>query len=414
MNSIIEQYSDKSGKTDDIRRALGVRPVINLTGTLTTMGGISAGAEASAAAAEMLRHGVDIVELQARASQIISEVTGAEAGFIAACSSAGLCMAVAAMMTRDNRARIERLPDTSGLRDQVIVQTGHLVNYGHPIEQDVQLTGATVVRIGETNAAKPYQLENAIGPQTAAGLYVVSHHCTAYGQIGFRDFVRLCHAQSIPVIVDLAAEYDLQGYLQNGADITVHSCHKFLAGPTAGIVCGRKDLVRAAFLQFYGIGRPMKVGKEGIAGALAALQSWTKRDHHAAREKDHERLEYWRTRLAGRSGITASIDPDPTANPFDRLKVTVDADAAGITALEVVWRLEGGEPPIIVRSHQLEHDYFIMDPRSLADDELDIVAQRLLQILDHRDDTSEQPPADLATWRSEKSRRLQHWPDSPP
>lgn len=399
----------------DIRHKLGVRPIINLTGTLTTMGGISAGPEASRAAAEMLRHGVDIVELQARASQIIADITGAEAGFIAACTSAGLCMAVAGAMTGDDLASIERLPRTGGLRNQVVVQTGHLVNYGHPVEQDIRQTGARVIRIGETNAAKLHQLAAALGPKTAAGLYVVSHHCTQYGQINFADFVRICHERGVPVIVDLAAEYDLQAYLRDGADITVHSSHKFLAGPTAGIVCGRKSLVRAAFLQFYGIGRPMKVGKEGIAGALVALQSWAARDHQAAREADRERLEYWRACLAGRPGICASIDPDPTGNPFDRLKVAVDPDGAGMTALEMVWRLETGNPAIIVRTHQIEHGYFIMDPRSLGDGELETVAQRLVQILDDENENNyPEAPADIPSWRSGKTRKLRNWPDIDP
>jgi L-seryl-tRNA(Ser) seleniumtransferase len=400
-----------TGGRADIRRRLGIRPVINLTGTLTTMGGISARAEAIEAAASIMAHGVDIVELQACASHIIASVTGAEAGFVAACSSAGLCMAVAGAMTGDDPGLIERLPDTRGLPNEVVIQTGHLVNYGHPLAQDIRLTGARVVAVGDVNAAKPHQLQTALGLQTAAGLYVVSHHCTQHGQIAFADFVRICHEHTIPVIVDHAAEYALHAYLQAGADITVHSSHKFLGGPTAGIVCGNKALVRAAFLQNSGIGRPMKVGKEGIAGALVALESWAARDQQAARQAERETLEYWRERLSGYAGITASIDPDPTGNPFERLKVAVDAAAAaGMTALDIVWRLESGNPPIVVRTHQLEHGYFIMDPRSLGEGELTIVADRLDEILSGRDDAGP-GPADVHAWRRDKARALREWPD---
>src|SRR3954471_4752503 len=95
----------------DIRVRLGVNPVINLTGTLTTLGGISARPEAIAAAGEMMGRGVDIVELQACASRVIADITGAEAGFVSACSSAGICMAIAGAMTGDRMAAIERLPD---------------------------------------------------------------------------------------------------------------------------------------------------------------------------------------------------------------------------------------------------------------------------------------------------------------
>ena len=275
----------------DIRRRLGARPLINLTGTLTAYGGISARPEAIEAAAAIMGRGVDIVELQACASRIIAEATGSEAGFVAACSSAGICMAIAGAMTGSDLALIERLPDTAGMRSGVVIQTGHLVNYGHSISQDIRQTGARVVAIGDANASRTHQLEAALGPETAAALYVVSHHCMPYGQIPFADFVRVCHERSIPVIVDLAAEYDLTGYLRQGADVTIHSSHKFLGGATAGIVAGRKDLVRAAYLQTWGIGRPMKVGKEGVAGALAALERWRARDHDAERRRARMTLE---------------------------------------------------------------------------------------------------------------------------
>ena len=88
------------------------------------------------------------------------------------------------------------------------------------------------------------------------------------------------------MIVDAASEYDLRGFLAKGADLVAYSAHKFLGGPTAGIVAGRKDLVRATFLQNYGIGRGMKVGKESIAGAIAALDAWGKRDHAAVRARE--------------------------------------------------------------------------------------------------------------------------------
>src|SRR5690606_26801237 len=132
------------------------------------------------------------------------------------------------------------------------IQTGHLVNYGHPVEQDIRLTGARVVAVGSVNSVGQAQLDGAIGPATAAALYVVSHHCAPDGQLPFADFARVCHARGVPVIVDLAAEYDLTGYLAAGADVTIHSVHKFLGGATAGIVAGKKAAVRAAFLQSNG------------------------------------------------------------------------------------------------------------------------------------------------------------------
>jgi len=397
---------------DDIRRRFGARPLINLTGTLTAYGGISARPEAIAAAAAIMNRGVDIVELQACASRIIAEATGAEAGFVAACSSAGICMAIAGAMTGSDLALIERLPDTTGMPSGVVIQTGHLVNYGHSIGQDIRQTGGRVVAIGDTNAAKIHQLEAALRSDVAAALYVVSHHCTPYGQIPFAEFVRVCHEHAIPVIVDLAAEYDLAGYLRQAADVTIHSSHKFLGGATAGIVAGRRDIIRAAYLQSFGIGRPMKAGKESVASALAALQSWIARDHRREREQALEKLTYWRARLQDYKGITAAIDPDPTGNPFDRLKVTVDPAAADLSALELVHRLETGDPPIVVRSHQLELGWFIMDSRSLGEGELELVANRICAVLERaREGGSGHGQTPLHQWKTAKSERLASWPD---
>lgn len=397
--------------SDDIRIRLGTEAVINLTGTLTTLGGISARPEAIAAAAEILGRGVDIVGLQAAASRTIAEIMGTEAGFVSACSAAGICMAIAGAMTGDDMAAVERLPDTTGLRNEVVVQLGHLVNYGHPIEQDIRLTGARVVPVGAVNSATQGQLDGAIGPNTAAALYVVSHHCAPDGQIPIADFVRVCHTRGIPVIVDLAAEYDIHSYLQAGADITIHSAHKFLGGATAGVVAGRKAAVRAAFLQNYGIGRPMKVGKEGIAAALVALELFAAGDRDAERAALRAPLEHWRAALAGVAGVSATLDPDPTGNPFDRLRLSVHEDA-GFEAVDLVHALEVGTPPIRVRTHQLSHGSFILDARSLGAGERDIVTRRLLEaIAEARRSRAEGRTGDVQAWKVRNAQALRNWPD---
>ena len=88
---------------------------------------------------------------------------------------------------------IEQLPDTAGMKSEVVIQTGHLVNYGHPIDAGHPAAGARVVAFGAVNSASQAQLAGAIGPNTAAALYVVSHHCSPEGQIPFADFARVCH-----------------------------------------------------------------------------------------------------------------------------------------------------------------------------------------------------------------------------
>ena len=257
----------------DVRAELGLRPVVNVSGTMTSLGASIVVPEVVRAVAGILPQFVEVNDLQRKASAVIARLCGSEAGFVTASAAAGMTLAIAGCMTGADLARIERLPDAEGLRDEVAVQLGHLVGYGAPVDQSIRLAGARVVPVGQATDVRPYQLAGAIGPRTAAVLYVVSHHTVQYGQLTLEEVAEIAHAAGVPVIVDGASEYDLRGFLARGADVAIYSAHKFLGGPTAGIVAGSKELVRAAFLQNMGIGRGMKVGKEGIAGAIAALEA---------------------------------------------------------------------------------------------------------------------------------------------
>jgi L-seryl-tRNA(Ser) seleniumtransferase len=361
----------------DIRASLKLRPVINVSGTMTALGASIVVPDAVGAVSAILTEFVEMGDLHRRASAVIAELTGAQAGFVTASCSAGITLAVAACMTGPDLAAIERLPDTTGLKDEVLIQSGHMVSYGAPVEQAIRLAGANVVPVGQATSAHAYQLAGAITERTAAAVYVVSHHVVDYAQIPLKVFCDACHARGVPVIVDAASEYDLTGFLADGADLALYSGHKFLGGPTSGIVAGTKDRVRDTYLQNRGIGRGMKVGKEGIVGALAALQAWKHRDHEGIRARERRALDCWVEALEAWPGVTATVVPDPTNNPLDRLKVAVDPEAANITAWDLADRLAAGDPPVIVRDHEVEHGTFFLDPCNLHPDEEFTVAKRL-------------------------------------
>jgi len=368
--------------TNDIRSRLGLRPVINVSGTMTSLGASIVVPPAVEAVSAILSEFVELGDLHRKASAVIANLTGAEAGFITASCSAAISLAVAAAMTGSDLAAIERLPDATGLQNEVIIQSGHMVSYGAPVEQAIRLTGAKVVPIGQATSASAYHLAGAITDRTAAAVYVVSHHVVDYAQIPLRVFAKVAHEHGIPVIVDAASEYDLQGFLADGADLVLYSGHKFLGGPTSGIVAGPKELVRNVYLQNRGIGRGMKVGKEGIVGTLAALQAWKTRDHDGIRARERKALDCWLAVLDGKQGVKAVVVPDPTNNPLDRLQVFIDPQEARITAWDLADRLAAGDRPVIVRDHEVEHGYFFLDPCNLHPDEEDIVAARLAEELE--------------------------------
>jgi len=390
---------------------LGLRPVINVSGTMTGLGASIAQPQVARAMAEILPQFVEIGDLQRKASGVIARLTGAEAGFVTASCSAGITLSVAGCMTGDDLAAIERLPRADGLKNEVIVQMGHVVSYGAPVDQAVRLAGATPHIIGQATSCYEHHLERAISDKTAAALYVVSHHVVEYGLLPLKRFAEICHAKGVSVIVDAASEYDLRGFLADGADIVLYSGHKFLSGPTSGIVAGQKELVRHAYLQNIGIGRGMKVGKESVYGVMAALEAWESRDHRAIAARERAYLEYWQQTLEAFAGITAEIRPDPTHNPLSRLRVNVDAAIAHITAWDLADVLAAGDPPIIVRDHEVEHHYFTLDPCNLHEGQEKIVAARLVEELDKARASNEIIASNLADRSKRAFDSLRRWPD---
>lgn len=395
----------------DIRTKIGLRPVINVSGTMTSLGASIVVPEAIEAMAAILPQFVEINDLQRKASSIIARLTGGEAGFVTASCSAGISLAVAGAITGDNLLAIEKLPDVTPEKNEVLVQMGHVVSYGAPVDQAIRLAGGKVVLIGQATSTHRFHMENAITEKTAAAVYVVSHHVVDYGLLHLTEFVEIAHAKGVPVIVDAASEYDLKLFLAQGADIALYSGHKFLGGPTSGIVAGKKELVRSAFLQNMGIGRGMKVGKESVYGVMAALEAWEKRDHAAIRERETACLNLWKNELDDRPGVTALIEPDPTNNPLDRLRVVISPTEAHITAWDLAAALSQGNPPVIVRDHEVEHQHFYLDPCNLHPGQEEIVAVRLAEELNKARASNEIIATPFENRSKHRFDGMLRWPD---
>jgi uncharacterized pyridoxal phosphate-dependent enzyme len=411
MSMPIASQRQEKDMTEDIRSRIGLRPVINVSGTMTSLGASIVVPEAVEAMAAILPQFVEINDLQRKASAVIARLTGGEAGFITASCSSGISLAVAGAITGNNLLAIEKLPDVTPEKNEVLVQMGHVVSYGAPVDQAIRLGGGKVVLVGQATSTHRFHMENAITDKTAAAVYVISHHVVDYGLLHLSEFVEIAHAKGVPVIVDASSEYDLKLFLATGADVVLYSGHKFLGGPTSGIVAGKKEFVRNAFLQNMGIGRGMKVGKESIYGVMAALEAWEKRDHAGIRERETGYLNLWKETLDGRPGVTALIEPDPTNNPLDRLRVIIDAEEAHITAWDLTTALARGNPPIITRDHEVEHRYFYLDPCNLHPGQETIVASRLAEELDKARASNEV----IATPFDDRSRHrfdgMLRWPD---
>ena len=364
----------------DIRAELGLRPIINVSGTMTVLGASIMVPQAVAAMAAIAGEFVEMDHLHRAASRVVAQATGGAAGFITASCASAITLSVAGTLTGDRLLAIERLPDTTGLKNEVLVQLGHMVGYGASLQQTIAMTGARVVTVGSVSGARAYQLDDAITANTACAVFVVSHMTVQYAMLALEEVCRICHAKGVPVIVDAASEYDLRGFLARGADLVVYSGHKFLGGPTSGIVAGDAALVRAASLQNRGIGRGMKVGKESIAGVMGALQAWMQRDPAAIRRREDAALHLWQASLQEFTDLSCACIPDPTGNPLQRLRVRV-LPGSRWTARTLADALANGDPPVMVRDYQTDLGHIDLDPCNLHAGEAETVARQLATCL---------------------------------
>lgn len=354
-------------------------PVINVSGTMTSIGASRVHPEVIQVVSNILGRFVSMDELQSRASGVIAKATGAEAGCVTGCSASAITQGVAAAITGCDLAAIEDLPDPGAHENRVVIQRAHMINYGAPVHQAIALAGAQVVPLGTSAQCETWHLRKALEQGCTAAVYVVSHHTVREGELPMNLFVSICHEYGVPVIADMASEYDLRGPIELGCDLAIYSGHKFLAGITSGIVAGRLDLVRATYLQHRGVGRTMKAGKESVAGAMAALELWALRDAAAVRASEQGIVKDWLFKLERVAGFECSLHEDWTGNPITRLKVVVDPEPAGLYAWELAERLASRSPKVILRDDLIEHGEFYLDPCNVDPEEAKLAASAIVE-----------------------------------
>ena len=378
----------------------GMRRVLNAIGSPTIVGASVASPEVISAVDEVLRVNVEIDELQRAASRVIARWTGAESGCVTSSCSAGLAVTAAAAMTGADLAKIIQLPDTAGLPDEIVLQAAHDVNFGAQISQMIRVAGARPVLIGTANHCGAFHLRGALGGQTAAVLYVATGAVNADGNyLSLEQCVEIASSRNIPVIVDAAAEPDVRPFLSAAASLVITSAHKMMGAPTSGMICGRKELIRACYLQNWGIGRAMKVGKEGIAGCMAAVERWYSLDEQSDARRFDQLAEVFSRHLPARHAPGAS-----------RLEIDTAAAAGKITARQLANLLREGDPPIWVHdaSDDSGESSITLELRVMDQTDAEAIAAAIAEALAHpRPPNDDVPYHDL--YVSEE--KLMRWPD---
>lgn len=355
----------------------GLKRVINASGRMSILG-VSAPSDR---VMDAMKHGgqnyVEMADLVDKAGEHIAGIVGSESAVIVNSASSGIALSVAAIVTKGDSRRSIRLHQEPIAKNEIIMFKGHNVNYGAPVETMVYLGGGQLVEVGYANEGKAVHIEEAINDNTAAILYVKSHHCVQKNMISELEAWEVAQRRNIPLIIDAAAEEDLQRYI-SCSDLVIYSGSKAIEGPTTGLVCGKKQYVDWLKVQLHGIGRSMKVGKEAMFGLLQALDDYIVKIDMSEQEKASLQLLM---PLNDISGVKVTIVQDEAGRPIFRGRVHIDSSTAQTTAEQVAAELQQGEIAIYTRDYGVKQGFFDIDPRSLRGDDLAIIAEQINRLV---------------------------------
>jgi D-glucosaminate-6-phosphate ammonia-lyase len=369
-----------------IYEEIGATPLINACGHKTLLGGSTPSPRVQAAMERAAEYYVDMPQLLEQSGRVVADLLGAEAAYITPGCAAALALGTAACVAGDDPALIARLPHTSGLKDQAVIQAGQHYHYEHV----VTIVGTTLVEAGDRNGTSAEQLAAALGPRTAAVLYP-AHLEGVAGTLSLAEVLEVAHRQGVPVLVDAAGQvYPLErftGYARMGADLVCFGAKYIGAPQSSGILCGRRDLVAAAARQgFIGFetvskgrafGRPLKLDRQEIVGVVAALQEWMATDHEARLAGFEARLRTIARAIEGLPGVALEHVRGVGASPR-LLRVRLDPTSARRDAEQAESALRAGKPGVAVG---IEPGALLIHPGTLVPGQEEIVAARLREVL---------------------------------
>ena len=319
---------------------LGVKTVVNCRGTWTYLSGSLEFPEVRRVQMEAAEHFVNVLDLQRAVGRRLSELTGAESGIVTSGAAGAMAAATAACIAGSDDRYIWQLPDTTGLKHEVIMVGGRSA-----FDSAIRLVGAKLVLV-----YSPEEFINAIN-ENSAMIYT-----TDLGD-KLQQELKIAKDHKVPMLLDDAAGIppadNAKLYAKMGIDLYCFSGGKGLCGPQcSGLLLGRKDLIESALLNCNpregAVCRPMKVGKEEIIGCLTALETWLNLDEKKLYDEWNSRVDRIRKLVETVPGVTTDIYIPDDGNRYPTLKVGWDTQAWRFSIPDCVEALRAGDPVIEV------------------------------------------------------------------
>ena len=366
---------------------LGIHPIINAIGSVTMLGGSTPTAAVKKAMDGVELSYVSMIELQEKAGCFLAQLLDVPAAYITSGAGSALTLAAAAVMTGDNDKYIEQLPNTSNMKNQILIQKRQRYWYDRCLEA----SGAQLVEFGTKEKTTKQYLETAINRNTeAVHYYMVEQNIDPFA-LSLEDTIEIAHSKNVPVLVDAAGQIyplDLIGkYVRMGADFQCVAA-KYLGAPqSTGLAIGSKHMIDLISKQSFvgyesrrvrGIGRPHKLDKQEIVGVVAAVEEWMTLNH----ENRLEDIEYRTNEVINILSDTKAINATKIINvtghqPFG-LEVRINNNICNLSLVDLVDHLRKGTPPIWTRVVD-GNDHITIHMFGLKEGENKLVGQRIAE-----------------------------------
>lgn len=369
----------------DVYARLGVRRVINAWGVATELGGWTPTPSVQAAMNAANGSQVEMTELLAKSGDFIADWLGVEAAYVTSGAAAAQALSIAACMAGLDSDRILQLPDTTGLRNEVLIQKRNRYMF----DRCFTLTGAKLEEVGDDEGTDEAQLEAAIGPRTAAVAFWIQPPVDD-AIVPLARMVEIARANGVPAIADACSQiYPLDYMRENAqsADLVVFGA-KYMGAPhSSGFVCGNRELIDAvaaqSFVAFHydgsrAIGRAMKVDRQEIVGVATAVEDWFTMNHEDRILSYEQRFATIVEGVARIPGVKTERVEIPHYVPY-MLHVIIDPAIVGKSAEDVRAAMDSGNPRIWVGANGADTITVVVNTMNEGEDA--VLAERLADVL---------------------------------